>query len=520
MYYGIALDMEVKPTIACNRAVQLAQSVIGSGAADQTAPSLWTTQRHPWNPGSTNFGPQYGYQQRQDSGDFAVWSFVYDVSGPVTAVLKYRIDSDGQNPVGSVQNETYAGGGEVGPWLSLPMTRRVFPAGNVFNDPGIDFFVMPTVIAEQVSARIVGVRDRLVDYYIEATDPRGNVRRGEIQHVYVGTGSPSGGGGSTVELTPAVPIAGQAVTVTYNAQGRALSGAASVRLHCGFNNWNQVVAPDPIMTNSNGVWVSTVLVPPTASQLDVVFNNGAGLWDNNGGQDWHFAVTGSAPIDQWEMDGVRDTDSVLVAQNGSMRLWAGMKGDVLYVAANDAGEGNDHFVFVAAEPGAMITAPWAKAGRVAAWSCFLADENNNDYEGWFDTTASPLAATGSNGGVLEGTIDLRAELGELPESIFLAVGPFATADGGALVWGSQVPTAISANGEIDAGEYVPVRLCEIGGPLCCPADFNRDGAVDGDDVIGFFGAWDNAAPGADANTDGAVDGDDVIEFFRRWDTGC
>ncbi|MFN9992757.1 MAG: GC-type dockerin domain-anchored protein [Phycisphaerales bacterium] len=57
-------------------------------------------------------------------------------------------------------------------------------------------------------------------------------------------------------------------------------------------------------------------------------------------------------------------------------------------------------------------------------------------------------------------------------------------------------------------------------PPQCPADFNDDGGVDGDDVIAFFAAWDAAATAADVNADGGVDGDDVIYFFGRWDAGC
>lgn len=522
MYYGNALDMEIKPTVTCNRAIALTQSIVTNTTNDQTPPSLWTTQRHPWNPGSINFGPQYGYQQRQDSGDFTVWSFVYDVSGPVTSTLKYRIDGDGVNPLTSVQNETFAGGTEVGSWISLPMTRRAFPAGNVYNDPSIDFYVSPTAIADQVSARIVGVRNALVDYYIEAVDSRGNVRRGEIQHVYVGAGSTSGGGNQpTVSLTPATPIAGQNVTITYNPANRPLSGAASVRAHIGYNNWTNVVSPDPVMTASAGVFTHTFQVPVDANQLDLVFNNGAGVWDNNGGQDWHFTVTGGTPIDRWDMDGVRDTDSTLVASRGTMQLFAGIKGDTLYVATNDAGEGNDHFIFVSGTPGPLVPAPWAKSGRVATWSCFLADENTNDYEGWFDTTAAPAAMTGPNGGVLEGTIDLRAEFGgSLPDRIALAVGVYANNDGGSLVTTLQTPAPLTINGDIESGEFVVVRICDIGGGPCCVGDYNRDGGVDGDDVIAFFGAWDSGSIVADINSDASVDGDDVIVFFASWDSGC
>jgi hypothetical protein len=55
---------------------------------------------------------------------------------------------------------------------------------------------------------------------------------------------------------------------------------------------------------------------------------------------------------------------------------------------------------------------------------------------------------------------------------------------------------------------------------CEIADFNGDGGIDSDDVIGFFGAWDAGNPDADFNGDFGVDSDDVIGFFARWDRGC
>ena len=81
-----------------------------------------------------------------------------------TVTLRYRIDADGQNPLGSTQNETYAGGPEVGSWITVPMTRRAFPTGNVFNDPSISFTVLPQAIAEQFSAHVSGLSDVLLDY--------------------------------------------------------------------------------------------------------------------------------------------------------------------------------------------------------------------------------------------------------------------------------------------------------------------------------------------------------------------
>jgi hypothetical protein len=52
----------------------------------------------------------------------------------------------------------------------------------------------------------------------------------------------------------------------------------------------------------------------------------------------------------------------------------------------------------------------------------------------------------------------------------------------------------------------------------CPADWNNDSSVDGDDVVAFFSQWDEN--NADFNSDGGTDGDDVIAFFARWDNGC
>lgn len=53
----------------------------------------------------------------------------------------------------------------------------------------------------------------------------------------------------------------------------------------------------------------------------------------------------------------------------------------------------------------------------------------------------------------------------------------------------------------------------------CPADFNVDGGVDGQDVFAFFVAWQAANPCADANQDGGIDGMDVQTFFEIWQAG-
>ena len=109
MYYGTALDMEVKPTIACNNAIEKANLVIGDGSQDQTSPTIWIPQQLPHNPGGTGFGSLWGYEAVEHSRDFWVWTFVSDVSGVANVTFNYRIDNDGANPLSSNQNETYAG---------------------------------------------------------------------------------------------------------------------------------------------------------------------------------------------------------------------------------------------------------------------------------------------------------------------------------------------------------------------------------------------------------------------------
>ena len=54
----------------------------------------------------------------------------------------------------------------------------------------------------------------------------------------------------------------------------------------------------------------------------------------------------------------------------------------------------------------------------------------------------------------------------------------------------------------------------------CPAEFNCDGGVDGEDVDAFFQAWSTAQPEADLNADGGIDGGDVSSFFGFWTAGC
>jgi len=195
-YWDGTEDWDNKPTRAANLATTAAMKVVNT-SSDLTPPSIYHPQRDPYNPGETEWGVV-------QSSDFTVWSYVYDVSGLSSVKLKYRLDKDGKNPLSSNQNETYAGGDEVGQWIEIPMNSKSIASKGL----------TPNYKADEYSAQITGIRNKLVDYYIEATDSKGNVARSMILHTWVGSGggastttlsvSPAGGyyeGGTTVTLT-------------------------------------------------------------------------------------------------------------------------------------------------------------------------------------------------------------------------------------------------------------------------------------------------------------------------------
>jgi hypothetical protein len=193
MYYGTSLDMEVKATLAANAAMMYADPVI-TGGSDTVAPTIWLPQRLPWNPGGRGGGALWGYPSGQGAemeSDFWVWTFAYDVSGIARVDLKYRIDEDGTNSTASDQNETYAGGAEVGAWQTLSMNYRDFPKDNFLGDPGINFSVLPDYMADEYYVQVTGLSEVLVDYYVEAEDSLGQIKRSPIQHVWVGEGGGS-----------------------------------------------------------------------------------------------------------------------------------------------------------------------------------------------------------------------------------------------------------------------------------------------------------------------------------------
>lgn len=468
MYYGAALDMELKPTVACNTAVGYASQVIGSGAGESTPPTIWLPQQLPHNPGETGFGSLWGYTPTFHARDFWIWTFVHDVSGLDSVTWHYRLDVDGQNPLASHQNETFAGGPEVGAWRSRPMNRRVFPTGNVLNDPNINFSVLPTAIADEywihvTEPELTTTGGLLIDYYVEARDTRGNLKRSPILHTWIGTGEGQGGGSDErVSWWPIPAQAGESFTVQYRMEGGPLpTGSNPVYLHYGFNGWENVGDLALSWAADSAAWRGTLNLPLGAQQVDFVFHDNQGHWDNHSGQDWHVPVEGAAA--DWVMDGALDPEALLLAQNGGLQLWGGWNGSRLYLAGTPAQNARDHFLFVAAPPGTLRAAPWAKAGQTAGWGGYLANEVSNGWCGWFDAAAG--APTVARGAVLEGSLDPATLFGALPDTVWLALGAWGNPDGGALQL--QVPASQDGDGNLEAGEWLAFPLAA---PLFAPLE--------------------------------------------------
>ena len=475
MYYGAALDMEVKATLAANDAALYADPVL-AGGTDLTPPTVWLPQRLPWNPGGRGGGSLWHYPGGAGatmSQDFYVWTFVHDVSGVDTVRFFYRLSGDTLHRQPVAANLTYAGGAGVGPWLVLGMTRRPFPTGNFFNDPNINFSVLPTYIADQYWVHVSGLANVLVDYYVEATDGGGNVKKSPIQHVWVGNGS-TGGGGPAVSWEPADPVAGNTLTIHYDAvPGTLPDGTSPVYIHIGHSGWTDILSPDPTMTwnPATAKWDYTYSIPSTATSVDFVFNDGAGTWDNNGGADWHVAVSG-AQAPPHVIDGTLDTGLTPVASCEGRNLYADYDGHWLYVAVPPvaATTNLDHFVAVAG-PAASGTraAPWAKAGTVPVYDLLLGNEDSNNWSGWFNAAGTVVTnglqkATGS---VLEAMVDVTRWWSPAPSSLQLCFAGFASPDGGALQ--IQVPCG-NGDGNVDPAEMATVNASNpVAVPVTPPA---------------------------------------------------
>jgi len=296
IYYGTSSDFSWLPVVAGNKAADYADSVIGSGeitTPETVKPTIWIPQRFPYNPGELNFGCAYGYKTWTYSPDFYVYTFVYDASGLTSVKLKYRTATgSNQTPV-YPDNYLYSGGSAVNGWQEIEMSSgdwefKLFLDGTDVTDTNPD--VRPKYLPKRYWAKISGISNKLVDYYVEATDKNGNVAKSPIQHVWVGSGSGASAGDGSGIWNPENPTKNDIITIRSDKDGH---------LHWGVNNWNlpaSVYWPEGTFEWGDGKAVETPLVAAstyyyieigpfnsstqTVSEVDFVFHYSDDTWSS------------------------------------------------------------------------------------------------------------------------------------------------------------------------------------------------------------------------------------------------
>ncbi len=450
-YWDGTYPWDSLPSHAADRAISFASSVI---SADTEGPTVFLPQRRPYNPGGFEFGNPV------DAID-TIWTFAFDINGISAVHLYYRIDKDGTNNPATSDNETYAGGPDVGPWSTIQMTRETVPHQGIY----------PQYIADYYYATI-SFPDSLVDYYVQAVDSQGNITKTPIQHVYFGGIANQG-----VNWSPQSPSFNDTITVfVYSTQ--------AAKLHWGVNNWtlpDSCYFPPNTTVYGDSNAVETAMQGPdslgryfirigpfnnpiqSVDEIDFVIHFQDDSWDNNGGRDYRIYLGGG-----FIMDGQLDNNAVKIAENGGMSLYFSYQNGMIYLATNAAGDSPDtynwdNFIFVSLSPSYMLPAPWKKSGECASFDYYLADENDNNYVSWYRrgdtavTSGFSCASASSETGYLEGTMNALTVFGYIPESLFIAVGAYGTNDGDSLKW--QVPgNGNPLNGNIDSSEYAVVKL--------------------------------------------------------------
>ena len=109
-----------------------------------------------------------------------------------------------------------------------------------------------------------------------------------------------------VSFNPAAPDGCGDVTITYQPGTGILADADPVFIHIGHDGWQDVLDPSPAMALvAPGTWEYTYTPVPGTENINLVFNDGEGLWDNNNEANYAVAVTNCV--------GPYDADACLVS---------------------------------------------------------------------------------------------------------------------------------------------------------------------------------------------------------------
>ncbi|HVG59614.1 MAG TPA: carbohydrate binding domain-containing protein [Hyalangium sp.] len=294
-YYDENQDDIVKPTLSFNQSLYFSRPYVQDRLAqDRTGPSVWWPQRWPYNPGSANTDKSEGWTLHHFNNTFAIYTYAYDLSG--ISNIKVRVRTHTNRSIDPLDNthKVYdpaalkAAGvpnidtTRVSAWVDYPLTRRdLRPVINGVSWQPTYLPVMAKVPAQEIGdlyyVYLGNYRDQLLDYYIEATDSRGNVTRSEIQSVYVGAGRYTLSGGKYIEdingsvqgthpflivdtTAPSVPTGLAAATVTDRSvrlTWNASSDNVAVTGYTVFRNGTQVGTSTSTNYTDNGLTANT-----------------------------------------------------------------------------------------------------------------------------------------------------------------------------------------------------------------------------------------------------------------------
>jgi len=230
-YYDENVDDGVKPTVSFNQSLNFSMPYVDAQLSkDKTGPSIWWPQRYPYNPGSANSSKAEGWATVYADTTFAIYTYAYDVSGITDLQVKVRVHknkwADATDKTFKLYNpaahssDANVDPSRVGEWESTTMKIRDLTAdmnGVAWQPTGQAMFnVVPAKkIGDLYYSYLDKYQDQLLDYYIQATDSKGNVTRSDIQQVYVGTGRFKHDAGKIIEDIDG-DIAGESLFFTAN----------------------------------------------------------------------------------------------------------------------------------------------------------------------------------------------------------------------------------------------------------------------------------------------------------------
>jgi hypothetical protein len=224
-----------------------------------------------------------------------------------------------------------------------------------------------------------------------------------------------------------------------------------------------------LLATSDTVFLDRGLTPGVSYTYQLKAANAFGISDLSTSA----SITTPA-ADAFVMDGNADFSGYLVSNPG-MVIHAAVRGNRLYVSTwspgdNGTGFGSDHHILISDVllGSAATPNPWSKAGLMAipGNKPFLAGESTGNYAGWFNASGTTTLFKGPNNSLqLEGSIDMVANFGSVPRTIYLAAVAFGTDNTNGI--NAQAPAG-NGNNNLEPGEFLAIPVAAI-----------RDSALDG-----------------------------------------